>query len=114
MYVKDKANKKDNKNNTSAKEIKEAAALRYLPGNNRAPKLVATGRGEIAEKIIETALENEVPVYEDARLAHTLNKLQLGDEIPPELYEVVAEILVFVSNLDKSFGEKYGRTRENK
>ena len=41
-------------------------------------------------------------------LLHTLNKLNLGDEIPPELYEVVAEMLVFVSNLDRSFGEKYG------
>jgi flagellar biosynthesis protein len=94
--------------NSDGKEIKEAAALTYSPGNSRAPRLVAAGKGEIAEKIIETAEKNAVPVYEDARLAHTLNRLQLGDEIPSELYEVVAEILVFVSNLDKSYGEKYG------
>ncbi len=111
MVKKDKDDKKPVKDN---KEVKEAAALRYSPEKNAAPKLVAAGKGEIAQKIIETAEKNDVPVYEDANLARTLNRLQLGDEIPPELYEVVAEVLVFVSTLDKSFGEKYGIARGKK
>ena len=53
------------------------------------------------EKIIEKAKESDVPIYEDSKLASTLSKLELGDMIPPELYEVVAEILVFVDDCDK-------------
>lgn len=90
------------------KKIKEAVALQYTPGENSAPKLIALGRGEIAEKLIEKAEQTNVPVYENAGLAHTLVKLELGSEIPPELYEVVAEMLVFISNVDRSYGEKYG------
>lgn len=92
----------------SVKKIKEAAALRYSPEKDRAPKIVAVGKGEIAEKMIEKAGENDIPIYEDAELAHILNCFNLGDEIPPELYEVVAEILVFIGNVDRTYGEKYG------
>lgn len=90
------------------KKIKEAAALKYSPEKDSAPKIIALGKGEAAEKILETAQENNVAIYQDAELAHTLNRLKIGDEIPPELYEVVAEVLVFISNLDRSYGEKYG------
>ncbi len=93
------------------KKIKEVAALRYSPDNDAAPKIIALGKGETAERIIEKAKENDIPVYQDKELAHTLNKLQLGDEIPRELYEVVAEILVFVSNMDRDYGEKHGRKK---
>lgn len=85
------------------KKIKEAAALRYSPEKNGAPEIVAIGRGEIAEKIIETARENNVPLYEDAELAHTLSFMEVGSEIPRELYEIVAKILVFVSDIDEKF-----------
>lgn len=84
------------------KKTREAAALKYTPEND-APEIIALGRGEIAEKIIEKAKESGVPVHEDAELAHTLNLLNIGDEIPPELYEVVAKILVFVSDMDGRF-----------
>ena len=57
--------------------------------------------GEVAEKIIAKAKENDVPFYKDNKLAETLSKLEIGDAIPPELYEVVAEILVFVDDMDK-------------
>ncbi|MCX7921839.1 MAG: EscU/YscU/HrcU family type III secretion system export apparatus switch protein [Clostridia bacterium] len=90
------------------KKVKEVAALKYTPGENVAPKIVALGKGEVAEKILEAAKENNVPVYKDTQLAHTLNALNIGDEIPAELYEVVAEILVFVSNLDKIYGKRNG------
>jgi len=89
------------------KKIKEAAALKYSPQKGTAPEIVALGKGEIAEKIIEKAIESNVPLYEDAALAHTLNYMQIGDEIPRELYEVVAQIMVFVSQLDSSYKEKW-------
>lgn len=89
-------------------KVKEVAALQYSAGECEAPKIIALGKGEIAEKILVTARENDVPVFQDAKLAHTLNALNIGSEIPNELYEVVAEILVFVNSLDKSYGEKYG------
>lgn len=90
------------------KKIKEAAALKYSSQAGSAPEIVALGKGEIAEKIIEKARQNDVPLYEDALLAHTLNYLQIGDEIPSELYEVVAQIMVFVSQLDNSYEQKWG------
>ena len=89
------------------KKIKEVAALQYTPGENTAPKIVALGKGEVAEKIIETAKANDVPIYENSQLAHTLNALNIGDEIPSELYGLVAEILVFVSNLDRNYGDMH-------
>ena len=82
------------------KKVKQAVALEYDP-NDLAPKIVATGRGKVAERIIEEAKENDVPIHEDEKLAGTLSKLDIGEYIPPELYEVVAEILVFVDNMEK-------------
>lgn len=79
---------------------KTAVALAYEPGET-APKIVAAGKGVIAEKIIEKAKESEIPFYRDDKLADTLSKLEIGANIPPELYEVVAEILVFVDDMDK-------------
>lgn len=79
---------------------KTAVALAYNPGDD-APKILATGKGYIAERIIEEAKEHDVPFYKDDKLAETLSKLEIGDAIPPELYEVVAEILVFVDGMDK-------------
>ncbi|MCM1282665.1 MAG: EscU/YscU/HrcU family type III secretion system export apparatus switch protein [Muribaculaceae bacterium] len=79
---------------------KTAVAIAYEPGD-MAPKILATGKGQVAEKIIEKAKENKVPTYKDNKLASTLSKLQIGDMIPPELYEVVAEILVFVDDMDR-------------
>lgn len=81
-------------------KIKTAVAIAYEPGDE-APKILATGKGEIAEKIIEKAKEEDVPFYKDSKLANTLSKLEIGDMISPELYEVVAEILVFVDKMDR-------------
>ncbi len=82
------------------KKVKTAVALEYDP-NDAAPKVIATGKGIIAEKIIEKAKESDVPVHRDDKLADTLSRLEIGEMIPPELYEVVAEILLFVDNMDK-------------
>lgn len=82
---------------------KTAVALTYDPGD-AAPKIVATGKGHVAERIIEKAAESNVPVHKDKNLAETLSKLEIGDCIPPELYEVVAKILVFVDDMEKLRG----------
>lgn len=86
------------KKKTNDKKV--AVALAYNPGD-MAPAVIATGKGLIADKIIDGAKENDIPLYEDNKLANTLSKLDLGDSIPPELYSVVAEVLVFVDKMDK-------------
>lgn len=78
---------------------KTAVALSYEEGD-QAPKILATGKGYVAEKIIEAAKEENVPVHKDEKLAATLSKLEIGDYIPKELYGVVAEILVFVDRVE--------------
>ncbi len=86
----------DKKKNTS----RTAIALEYDP-EDMAPKVIASGKGALADKIIEKAKEAKVSVHKDDKLADTLSRLEIGDMIPPELYEVVAEILVFVDGMDK-------------
>lgn len=82
------------------RKVKQAIALEYDP-IDQAPKVIASGKGILAERIIEKAKEADVPIHRDDKLANTLSKLDIGDMIPPELYEVVAEILVFVDAMDK-------------
>ncbi len=79
---------------------KTAVALSYEAGD-AAPKILASGKGYVAQQIIEEAKKADVPFYQDNELAETLSKLNIGDAIPPELYEVVAEILVFVNDMEK-------------
>lgn len=81
-------------------KTKQAIALEYDP-SDYAPRVIATGQGKIAEKILDIAREENVPVHKDEKLAKTLSMLDVGDAIPAELYEVVAEILVFVDAMDK-------------
>lgn len=78
----------------------KAAALKYNTGDT-APKVVASGKGYIAEKILENAGISDVPVYRDEKLVEELTRLDLGDSIPPELYEIVAQVLIFISDLDR-------------
>jgi len=85
-------------------KIKQAIALEYSPDED-APKVIASGKGVLAEKIIQKAKESDVPIHRDDKLADTLSRLEIGDMIPPELYEVVAEILVFVDSMDKLKGK---------
>ena len=82
------------------KKVKQALALEYDP-ENEAPTVIASGKGALAERIIEIAKDADVPVHRDDKLADTLSRLDIGEMIPPELYEVVAEILVFVDAMDK-------------
>ncbi len=87
--------------NTKKDKVKTAVALGYDPNEDGAPKVIASGKGALADKIIEQAKENKIPVHEDDKLADTLSRLEIGEMIPPELYEVVAEVLVFVDAMDK-------------
>lgn len=79
---------------------KVATALKYDRGVDDVPKLVAKGLGLVAENIVKTGEEHDIPVYKDERLSQQLYNLSLGEEIPPELYEVVAEVLVFIAKMD--------------
>lgn len=79
---------------------KQAVALSY-DVDDGAPKVIAAGEGYLAEKIIEKAQEADVPLHRDDKLAESLMKLDIGDMIPPELYEVVAEVMVFVDRMDR-------------
>ncbi|MHA6529278.1 EscU/YscU/HrcU family type III secretion system export apparatus switch protein [Paenibacillus sp. BAC0078] len=85
---------------------KKAVALKYTPGQNEAPVVVAKGHGAIADKILQTAKENGVAVQEDAALVEVLSKLDLDQQIPPQLYQLVAEILSYVYQSDRSAGER--------
>lgn len=79
----------------------QAAAVEYDEKQDEAPRVIASGKGYVAEKIIELAREADVPVVEDAALVSALMVLELGEEIPSELYEAVARILAFIYKLDK-------------
>lgn len=81
------------------KDIEKAAALKYEHGTDHAPKVVAKGRGKVAESIIDVARKHGVPIREDRDLVEFLSALDLYQEIPQELYKAVAEILVFVYGL---------------
>ena len=93
------------KNKKSIKD-KKAVALKYN-SEMKAPKVVAKGQAYLAEKILENAKENNVTIYEDKALVEELDKIDLGLNIPPHLYEVVAQVLLFVSDLEKK--EEYRR-----
>lgn len=77
---------------------KKAVALTYDEERNAAPVIVASGTGYMAERIIETAQESGVPVYEDNSLATVLTQLELGSEIPEQLYQAIVDIYVYFLN----------------
>jgi flagellar biosynthesis protein len=82
---------------------KRAVALKYNSEKDSAPTIVASGQGLVAENILKTAAENNVTVQEDSDLAQMLSHLELGSEIPEELYDVVAEIVLFIAEMDEAF-----------
>ena len=79
---------------------KKAIAIKYTKTKDKAPKVVAKGKGTIAQKIIDLARKHNIPLYEDRNLAQLLESLDLDTEIPPELYRAVAEVLVFIYRLN--------------
>ena len=77
---------------------KKAVALSYDENKNAAPIIVASGMGYVAEKMVEVARESGVPIYEDNSLATMLTQLNLGAEIPTELYQAIIDIYVYFLN----------------
>ncbi|MCF8106197.1 MAG: EscU/YscU/HrcU family type III secretion system export apparatus switch protein [Desulfohalobiaceae bacterium] len=85
-------------------KIKKAVALLYDRKESQAPVVAASGQGELAGKILKIAEEAGIPIQEDPDLVEVLARVPLGEEIPAEVYQAVAEILVFVYSLNKSRG----------
>lgn len=90
---------------------KRAVALRY-DEKDIAPIIIASGMGHMAEKIIEVASENNVPIYEDTSLATVLSQLELGQEIPEELYKVVVDIYAFFLKFSPDSAKKMEESKE--
>ena len=80
---------------------KRAAALGYDRARDEAPRLLAAGKGRMAERIVEIARDADIPVVEDVALVSALMVLELGEEIPTELYQAVAKILAFIYRMDQ-------------
>lgn len=85
---------------------KEAVALSYDPGVSDAPRIVAKGKGMIAENILERAQEHGVPVQEDPSLLELLGQLNVNETIPEELYQAVSEVFAYIYRLDREKGKK--------
>ncbi len=85
---------------------KEAVALSYEAKKNDAPKVIAKGKGIVADNILEKAKENNIPIQEDPTLIELLSKLNITDSIPEELYQAVAEVFAFVYRTDKEVGNR--------
>ena len=88
------------------KDTDVAAAMRYRSGQDRAPVVVAVGKGDLATKIKELATRENVPIYRDSVLAQALVKLGAGAEIPEELYQAMAQVLVHVAQVDRHLSQK--------
>jgi len=80
---------------------KRAVALRYDPKQDSAPKVVAKGKGRLADQILALAQKNAVPVRQDPTLVQVLSRLKLDQEIPPEVYRAVAAILAFLHRVNR-------------
>ena len=97
-------------NRSDGTPIQEVAALSYDPTKGEhAPKLVARGRGATAEKILELAKEYDIPMRKDPTLVSILGALDVGTEIPPDLYGVIAEVLAWAYQADKLAGDRNHR-----
>jgi flagellar biosynthesis protein len=85
---------------------KEAIALGYDLESTDAPRVLAKGKGIIAENILENAKKHQIPVQEDASLVELLGKLNINEAIPEELYQAVAEVFAFIYKTDQKLGRK--------
>ena len=92
-------NKKDRSN-----QSEQVVALKY-DKKYKAPKVVAKGKGYVAEQILDIAAQHDILVHTDKSLAENLNKLDLGEDIPPEMFEIVARIYAFIDKIDVILSE---------
>ena len=96
--------------NDKPKTSKQAVALNYEQQSGGAPKVVASGRGEIAQKILAAARQAGVDIVEDPDLLEVLGKVPVGQEIPPQLFQAVAEVLAFVYQANNRFAARSNQT----
>ncbi|NLK74002.1 MAG: flagellar biosynthesis protein FlhB [Clostridiales bacterium] len=89
--------------NTDSKDnkVKKTAVALSYKADEDAPKVIASGKGYLADKIISRAKERGIPIHKDDELTQNLSKIEIGHYIPQELYEVVAEIMVFIEDIDR-------------
>lgn len=80
-----------------------AAVIRYDEETGKSPTVVAQGTGYVAQKIIELAKQHNIHIQEDPLLLQNLLNLDLGDSIPPQLYAVIAEILILIEEIEKNY-----------
>lgn len=95
----------------SENKRKKSVALKYESQRDIAPKVIASGYGEIAKRIIEIAKENNIPIYQDESLTDFLVKLKIGDYIPEELYKIVAQIFVWVWDISGKIPKKVDKIK---
>ena len=86
---------------------KKVAALQYKSEKDKAPKIIAKGRGRVAEEILKIAKKHNIPIQENEELVNALSMLDIGEHIPEKLYPVVAKILAFIYTLDKKAADIY-------
>ena len=91
------------------RKTEKAVALKYVSGEDQAPRVTAKGSGNLAHKIIALAKEHGVPIKEDPALVQVLAQLDFYEEIPPSLYVVVAEILAFVYSMNRQWRNQGGK-----
>ncbi|MBQ6976769.1 MAG: EscU/YscU/HrcU family type III secretion system export apparatus switch protein [Selenomonadaceae bacterium] len=90
---------------------KQAVALKYDMQKDKAPRVVAKGKGHTAEHILEAAQKSSVPVYQNKTLVNMLMALDIDREIPPELYKAIAEVMAYVYKMDKAKGRELEERR---
>ena len=88
---------------------KQAIALNYDTEHAGAPKVVAKGKGFIAEQILALAKKNSIPIYQNKAVSSMLMAVEIDREIPPELYQAVAEVLAYIYRVDQSMAKRHGK-----
>lgn len=91
------------------KKTKSAVGIQYQDGSKEAPKVIAKGFGDLAQEIIEVAKQNGVLIHEDPYLSEFLARLDLGQEIPEQLYHVIAELIAFSYVLQGKYPESWAK-----
>lgn len=92
------------------RNLKSAVVLKYRTDQDPAPKVTAKGEGLVAERIIELARENQIPIKEDPDLVQILSQVDINREVPPSVYKVVAELLAFVYKLNHKYPNLPGKS----
>ena len=91
--------------------VPEAVALRYDKDREDAPRVVAKGRGFVAQQLLAIAKRNAVPVYQNQTVTQLLMAVELDREIPPDLYQAVANVLAFVYRMDGRAADRIGKKK---